>query len=181
MCIRDRIKGGKSLHGEVKVSGAKNAVLPLMVAPLLSDEECIVHNVPSLEDIWVFLRLFKSFGVKAEFSKNTLRIRAKNITNTVAPYALVKMLRASFWVLGPLIARAGHAQVALPGGDAIGTRPVDLHLQGLVKMGAEVQMKNGVVHAYAPGGLKPCTILLCLLYTSPSPRDATLSRMPSSA
>ncbi|MCL4139479.1 UNVERIFIED_CONTAM: hypothetical protein GTU68_014341 [Idotea baltica] len=109
--------GGNSLRGEVQVSGAKNAALPLLISALLSEEECRFENVPNLDDIAKLMRMFRS------------------ITRCEAPYGLVKALRASFWVLGPLIARTGRASVALPGGDAIGTRPVDLHLSGLAKFG----------------------------------------------
>lgn len=152
------INGGEKLSGSVRVSGAKNSALPLLFATLLSSEECVLENVPDLEDISVTLRLLRSLGAKATFENNTVRVTAEQIRGTEAPYGLVKSLRASFWVLGPLLARAGAAQVSLPGGDAIGTRPVDLHLQGLSKLGADIRMQHGVVVASAPGGLRGAKI-----------------------
>ena len=118
------------------------------------------RNVPDLEDIAVTVRLLRSLGADVQFSENSIRVRAREISQTEAPYSLVKKLRASFWVLGPLLARVGRAEVALPGGDAIGTRPVDLHIKGLMEMGADVRMRHGVVVATAPGGLHPATIEL---------------------
>jgi len=152
------INGGKKLSGTVRVSGAKNSALPLLFATLLSSEECVLQNVPDLEDISVTLRLLRSLGAKASYEKNEVRVTAEQIRGTEAPYGLVKSLRASFWVLGPLLARAGTAQVSLPGGDAIGTRPVDLHLQGLTRLGADIRMQHGVVVANAPGGLRGAKI-----------------------
>ncbi len=154
------INGGQKLSGSVRVSGAKNSALPLLFATLLSPEECVLQNVPDLEDISVTLRLLRSLGAKASFENNTVRVAAEQIRGTEAPYGLVKSLRASFWVLGPLLARAGAAQVSLPGGDAIGTRPVDLHLQGLSRLGADIRMQHGVVVATAPGGLRGAKIEL---------------------
>jgi UDP-N-acetylglucosamine 1-carboxyvinyltransferase len=149
------ILGGNRLEGEVRVSGAKNSALPLLIATLLTPKQCEISNVPDLEDIAVTLRLLRSFGAKFNFSGNNLTITTAEITNDEAPYGLVKALRASFWVLGPLLARFGSARVALPGGDAIGTRPVDLHLQALTQLGADIRLEHGVVIARAPGGLQP--------------------------
>lgn len=149
------IFGGKRLEGSVRVSGAKNSSLPLIIATLLSEGRCELTNVPNLEDISVTARLLESLGSEVSYSGNRFVAHTKRITAAEAPYGLVKMLRASFWVLGPLLARHGEARVALPGGDAIGSRPVDLHLKGLVQLGADIRMKNGVVHATAPGGLTP--------------------------
>jgi UDP-N-acetylglucosamine 1-carboxyvinyltransferase len=150
----------KPLIGKVKVSGAKNASLPLLFATLLTKEECILENVPDLEDTSATLRILRSFGAQYEYNRNTVKIRTEKLISTTAPYSLVKALRASFWLMGPLLARAGKASVSLPGGDAIGTRPVDLHLKGLASFGAEFRMDNGVVHAIAPGGLHPAEITL---------------------
>ncbi len=154
------VTGGNKLTGEVTVSGAKNAALPLIVASLLSAERCSFHNVPDLQDIAVLQRLLRSLGAQASISGSTVVVEARDLTQHTAPYALVKSLRASFWVLGPLLARRGKAAVALPGGDAIGTRPVDLHLKGLQQLGADIRMEHGVVTATAPGGLSPATIEL---------------------
>jgi len=155
---RISIIGGKRLSGEVQISGAKNAALPIVFATLLSEECSTIENVPNLEDIDVTLRLLRSFGAEANFANNTVKVTAAKIQKTVAPYALVRAMRASFLVLGPLLARTNHASVSLPGGDAIGTRPVNLHLEGLVKMGANINIQHGMVVASAPGGLNPATI-----------------------
>lgn len=144
------IVGGKKLQGSVRVAGAKNAALPLLIACLLNKEPCVIENVPNLEDISVTLRLLQSLGAEVSFNNHTARIQAKELHGVEAPYGLVKALRASFWVLGPLLARQGEARVALPGGDAIGTRPVDLHLKGLEQLGADIRMEHGVVRAFAP-------------------------------
>lgn len=154
------IVGGRRLTGEVRVSGAKNAALPLLISTLLTAEPVTLSNIPDLEDITVLLRLLRSCGAEHRYDDGTVQICAPSITCSEAPYSLVKLLRASFWVLGPLLARAGEASVALPGGDAIGTRPVDLHLEGLAQLGADIRMSHGVVHATAPGGLRPAEIKL---------------------
>ncbi len=120
----------------------------------------MLENVPELQDIKVTLRLLQSLGARPKFEENTVRLSTPEIIGTEAPYSLVKALRASFWALGPLVARAGEARVSLPGGDAIGTRPVDLHLKGLVKLGADVRMQHGVVVASAPQGLRGAVIEL---------------------
>lgn len=154
------IHGGKKLNGNVRVSGTKNSSLPILFSTLLSSGTCELTNVPELEDIFVTVRLLESFGGEVVHEENLVRVRYSEITGTEAPYRLVKALRASFWVLGPLLARKGSAQVALPGGDAIGSRPVDIHLRGLVKMGADIRLKHGVVYASAPGGLTPAKLSL---------------------
>ncbi len=150
----------KRLSGEVRVNGAKNAALPILFATLLTDETCVLENVPNLEDISVTLRLLSHLGAKSNFQNKVVEITSKDIISTSTPYSLVKQLRASFWALGPLLARTGFAKVALPGGDAIGTRPVDLHIKGLKTMGAEIRMKHGAIIAHAPGGLNPSHIVL---------------------
>ncbi|HMO16992.1 MAG TPA: UDP-N-acetylglucosamine 1-carboxyvinyltransferase [Oligoflexia bacterium] len=150
----------KPLSGRVVVSGAKNASLPLLFASLLTGEPCVFDNVPDLEDTNATLRILRSFGARYEYRDNQVKIHTEKLVSTTAPYGLVKAMRASFWLMGPLLARAGRASVSLPGGDAIGTRPVDLHLKGLSAFGAEFRMDHGVVHAEAPGGLRPAEINL---------------------
>lgn len=154
------IQGGKQLNGRIRVSGAKNAALPLLIATVLTAEPCVLRNIPDLEDITVTIRLLKSIGAKAEFNYDRVSVEVPQITLADAPYSLVKSLRASFWILGPLIARHGEARVALPGGDAIGVRPVDLHLKGLSQFGAQIELRHGVVVGSAPNGLRPAAIEL---------------------
>ena len=154
------IVGGKPLCGSLQISGAKNSALPLMIACLLTRETCELENIPKLEDISVTSLLLRSAGAEVSINGTTAQITTKHITSTEARYGLVKALRASFLVLGPLIARAGEARVSLPGGDAIGLRPVDLHLEGLSKMGAEIRIEHGTVIGLAPGGLRPAHIVL---------------------
>lgn len=124
------------------------------MATLLSSGECKIENVPDLDDIEVTLKLLRSFGAVVSHTGSTVRVKTEKISRHDAPHGLVKAMRASFWVLGPVLARAGSAQIALPGGDAIGSRPVDLHLQGLARLGADIRFQNGVVIATAPGGLR---------------------------
>lgn len=152
------IIGGKPLHGTVVAGGAKNAGLPILMATLLTSEECVLTNVPNLTDTNLCLHLLEHFGGEVSFDGHTVRARTEKLVATEASYSLVKALRASFWVLGPLLARGRAARVALPGGDLIGARPVDLHLEGLTKMGADISLKHGVVYATAVDGLKPATI-----------------------
>ena len=147
------IQGGRPLRGRVPLSGAKNAALPMLIASLLSAEEVVLRRVPNLEDVNLTLRLLEHFGARVSYDADTARIRVPNLVATEASYSLVKALRASFWVLAPLLARGGAARVALPGGDVIGARPVDMHLEALTKMGAEIRLKHGVVYATAPQGL----------------------------
>ena len=154
------IEGGNRLEGQVAVSGAKNAALPLLFATLLSSGTCRLSNVPDLEDISVSMRLLRSLGAQCSFENNVLTTAISEVKGTEAPYGLVKSLRASFWALGPLVARVGEARVSLPGGDAIGTRPVDLHLKGLRQFGVDFRMKHGVVIATAPGPLHGADITL---------------------
>jgi UDP-N-acetylglucosamine 1-carboxyvinyltransferase len=130
------------------------------MATLLTRERCRLRNVPDLEDTSVSLRLLRSLGAEATHESGTIDIQTKNIGSSEAPYRFVKALRSSFWLLGPLIARHGSARVSLPGGDAIGSRPVDLHLRGLVSMGADIRLRNGVVYGSAPGGLHAQTLRL---------------------
>ncbi|MBE9529302.1 MAG: UDP-N-acetylglucosamine 1-carboxyvinyltransferase, partial [Proteobacteria bacterium] len=145
------IEGGNRLVGSVKVSGAKNAVLPLMAASLLADGWMTITNVPALRDISTFNTLLEHMGAEIEYAKEAgvLRIRTGNIDVPEAPYDLVKTMRASVLVLGPLLARNKRARVSLPGGCAIGARPIDLHLKGLAAMGADITVEHGYVEAKA--------------------------------
>lgn len=141
------IKGGVKLNGSVKISGAKNGSLAIMPAALLAPGIYNFANTPNLRDVWTFSRLLGAMGVHSELNGNDLFMDARNITSQTAPYEHVKKMRASFYVLGPLVARYGIARVSLPGGCAWGPRPVDLHLKGLEKLGAEIQIENGYVVA----------------------------------
>lgn len=152
------IIGGVPLRGTVRASGAKNAALPILISTLLTAEECELSNVPNLTDTNLVLHLLEHFGGEVHFEKDVFRVRTEQLVATEASYSLVKALRASFWVLAPLLARGRAARVALPGGDLIGARPVDIHLEGLTQMGAEVSIKHGVVYGTAVSGLKPATI-----------------------
>ncbi len=154
------IEGGVPLHGTVKVGGAKNAALPMLIASLLTSEPVEFSNVPNLEDVNLTLSLLEHFGGECEFFGSEARVRVPSLIATEASYSLVKALRASFWVLAPVLARGGAARVSLPGGDIIGARPVDMHLAGLERMGADLKVKHGTVFATAPHGLKPAKIEL---------------------
>ncbi|MDI9409322.1 MAG: UDP-N-acetylglucosamine 1-carboxyvinyltransferase [Candidatus Pacebacteria bacterium] len=153
---RIRIIGGKPLKGTVPISGAKNAALPLMCASLLVDEPLELTNVPDLVDIRTLGLLLEQHGVSVDRSAvGRMVLNGKGVHNTTAPYDLVRKMRASILVLGPLVARHGKAKVSLPGGCAIGARPVDLHIKGLQALGAEITLSDGYVHAEAPkGGLR---------------------------
>ncbi len=152
------IKGGVPLHGEVRISGAKNAALPLIAATLLAPGWHQLHNVPDLRDTRTILALLKTFGLVWERAGNTLRINSSGLAGHEASYDLVKTMRASVLVLGPLLARLGRARVSLPGGCAIGARPIDFHLQGFRKMGAILELEQGYVEARVNGGLCGATI-----------------------
>ncbi len=143
------IKQSMGLSGEIRISGAKNAALPIVCASLLSKEPLILTNVPQLKDIYTLQKLLGGMGVKVEFRANTMELDAASVTNLQAPYDLVKTMRASILVLGPLVARFGYAEVSLPGGCAIGARPVDQHIKGLEAMGAEIVIENGYIKAKA--------------------------------
>jgi UDP-N-acetylglucosamine 1-carboxyvinyltransferase len=165
---RIRIVGGNRLNGTIPISGAKNAALPLMIAGLLTDETLILDNVPRLADVQQLQRILSNHGVdimsagkrpgESEYQGQTLHISAANVIDTTAPYELVSRMRASFWVIAPLLARMGEAKVSLPGGCAIGTRPVDLLIMALEKLGAELQIDAGYVIARAPSGLRGAKI-----------------------
>jgi len=137
------------LSGTVKVSGSKNAALPIIAATILTDEECVIHNVPNLRDIQTMLMILQGLGKTFEFKDGTLIIRAKSHKSFLAPYRLVKTMRASFCFLGPLLAKRKKAKVALPGGCIIGPRPVDLHIKGLRNLGAEISIQDGYCFAQA--------------------------------
>ena len=141
------IEGGIPLRGEATISGAKNAALPLLTAALLTGEPLTLSNVPALNDVATMLRLLAQMGVRIAQDGDTVTLDASQLTNPVAPYELVKTMRASILVLGPLAARCGEAKVSLPGGCAIGARPVDQHIKGLQAMGAETAVEHGYVHA----------------------------------
>ena len=161
---RIRIRGGQRLSGEIPISGAKNAALPLMIASLLTEETLRLHNVPRLHDVALLLRILRNHGADTTLkgkqpgqdtqAGDTIDLTVRDIVDTTAPYDLVSRMRASFWVLGPLLARCGQAKVSLPGGCAIGTRPVDLHLMAMEKLGASIELEGGYVNMRAPGGLK---------------------------
>ena len=159
---RIRIRGGRQLKGELRISGSKNASLPLMVAALLSDKKLTLHNVPRLADITTMLQLLQQHGVEvgAAAGENghahgtTLTLHAARIVSTTAPYDIVRKMRASVLVLGALLTREHEARVSLPGGCALGARPVDLHIAGLKAMGAEIDIDGGYLVARAPGGLR---------------------------
>ncbi|MFN5703197.1 MAG: UDP-N-acetylglucosamine 1-carboxyvinyltransferase [Gammaproteobacteria bacterium] len=142
------INGGEVLNGEVQISGAKNAVLPILCATILADEPVTLSNVPHLHDVTTTISLLGALGAKITVDDHqTLHIDSRSVNQTVAPYELVKTMRASILVLGPLLAKFGHAEVSLPGGCAIGSRPVDLHIRGMQALGAEVTVENGFVKA----------------------------------
>ena len=140
-----RIIGGNRLSGSVRISGAKNAVLPILAASLMTADELVLYNVPHLADVKTMLSLLEGMGVTCHQDGETVRLCAANVTSTVAPYELVKTMRASILVLCPLATRFGSARVSLPGGCTIGARPVDQHIQALLKMGADVQIDHGFV------------------------------------
>lgn len=159
-----RITGGQRLNGAIPISGAKNAALPLMIASLLTDETLTLTNVPRLSDVTALSRILSNQGVdrtvagkrigQSAETGQTISLTARQIVDTCAPYELVSTMRASFWVIAPILARMGEAKVSLPGGCAIGTRPVDLLLMALEKLGAEIVIENGYALARAPRGLK---------------------------
>ena len=167
---RIRIVGGERLNGTIQISGAKNAALPLMIASLLSKETLTLHNVPRLADVTLLSRILGNHGVDVTVvgkkagqrtgDGQTFKLTAAEIVDTTAPYDMVARMRASFWVLAPLIARCGEAKVSLPGGCAIGTRPVDLHLETLKTLGANIELEGGYVLASAPKGFSGGRVVL---------------------
>jgi UDP-N-acetylglucosamine 1-carboxyvinyltransferase len=156
------IRGNRRLNGVIPISGAKNAALPLMIAALLTDETLKLTNIPRLTDVRTLAKLLGVLGTDVQRGEgpqgDTLALTTPEIVSTLAPYEIVSQIRATFWVLGPLLARCRVAKVSLPGGCAIGARPVDLYLKGLQKMGAEIDLVEGYVLAKAPDGLKGAVI-----------------------
>ena len=167
---RIRIVGGRRLTGIIPISGAKNAALPLMIASLLTRETVTLHNVPRLADVHLLGRILGNHGVditavgkkagQSTIDGQTFKLKAAEIVDTTAPYEMVSRMRASFWVLAPILARCGEAKISLPGGCAIGTRPVDLHLSALAALGANIELEGGYVIAKAPKGLTGARIAL---------------------
>ncbi|WP_077342720.1 UDP-N-acetylglucosamine 1-carboxyvinyltransferase [Pseudocolwellia agarivorans] len=156
-----KINGGNPLRGEVIISGAKNAALPILMSALLSKTPTTFHNVPKLNDIETTIKLINQLGAKAQWvSDNSITIDASTIDHCKASYELVKTMRASILVLGPLLARFGHAEVSLPGGCAIGARPINLHIHGLKLMGADINVENGYINAKNTGRLSGATIFM---------------------
>ena len=165
---RIRIVGGRTLNGTIPISGAKNAALPLMIASLLTDRTVTLENLPRLADVSLLVRILSNHGVdysidgrrqgEEQDAGQTVHMTAREIVDTVAPYELVSRMRASFWVVAPLLARSGEARVSLPGGCAIGTRPVDLLLMALERLGADIEIDAGYVVAKAPKGLRGAEI-----------------------
>ncbi len=149
-----RVIGGNALKGTIVVKGAKNAVLPLMACALLTDDEMVFENVPHLADINTMTQVLRHLGADVTHENETLRVRANAIRNFDAPYELVSKMRASFWVLGPLLGRFHQAKISLPGGCAIGTRPIDRHLYAMERLGAQISIQNGYVQATSSGRLK---------------------------
>ncbi len=161
------VRGGKKLHGTVQIAGAKNAALPLMVASILTEEKLTLSNVPHVSDIATMANLLMNLGIDVRLDGldqdggnegRVLVFDAKDISNPIAPYDLVRKMRASIFILGPLLARLGKAKVSLPGGCAIGTRPVDLHLKAMEKLGAKIELEGGYVNAHVDGRLKGAEI-----------------------
>jgi UDP-N-acetylglucosamine 1-carboxyvinyltransferase len=163
-----RVRGGRPLTGDIRISGSKNAALPLMAASLLTDETLTLTNLPHLNDITTMAGLLAQHGVDIVLNGDSeagghkgrvLELTAGKLASSRAPYDLVRKMRAGVLVLGPLVARAGEAEVSLPGGCAIGTRPVDLHLKGLEQLGATIELQDGYIHARAPQGLTGAEIV----------------------
>ncbi len=152
------VKGGLPLQGEIKTGGAKNSALPALAATLLTDQPVILQRIPRVRDVRTMQRLLVDIGASAEVDGESVRIQVRVVRSPEAPYELVKTMRASSLVLGPLVARAGRARVSLPGGCAIGARPINLHLAGLEQLGAQIQQAHGYVEAVAPQGLRGASI-----------------------
>ena len=148
------INGGKKLIGDIPISGSKNACLPMMIASLMTDEKMILNNIPMLSDVKTLISILESLGTNAVHIKNSLNLHTKEIINHKASYDLVKKMRASFWVLAPLLAKSGYAEVSLPGGCAIGTRPIDLYLKILKEMKINYTINNGYIVAKREGPIK---------------------------
>ena len=148
------INGGKKLIGNIPISGSKNACLPMMIASLMTDEKMTLNNIPMLSDVKTLISILKSLGTNIEYKKDNLHLHTKEIINHKASYDLVKKMRASFWVLAPLLAKKGYAEVSLPGGCAIGTRPIDIYLEMLKEMNIKYSINNGYIIAKAESPLE---------------------------
>ncbi|HWR50151.1 MAG TPA: UDP-N-acetylglucosamine 1-carboxyvinyltransferase [Bryobacteraceae bacterium] len=148
------IRGGVPLEGEIRVNGAKNSALPVLAASLLTADTVVLHGIPNVRDILTMAQLVRNIGAEMDMKTGGLRIKAETIASPEAPYELVKTMRASSLVLGPLVARCGRARVSLPGGCAIGARPINFHLSGLEQLGAKIEHEHGYVQAVAPDGLR---------------------------
>lgn len=153
--------GGRRLEGDITLSGSKNATVAILGAALLpSSGQTVLHNVPRISDVFTMLEILQTLGIRVDFSQNTVTLDSSHLTSHEAPYELIRKMRASFLVLGPLLARFGQARVALPGGCDIGARPVDYHVKGLEKLGARTAVEFGFVQASAPDGLRGASIYL---------------------
>ena len=148
------INGGKKLIGNIPISGSKNACLPMMIASLMTDEKMTLNNIPMLSDVKTLISILKSLGTNIEYKKDNLHLHTKEIINHKASYDLVKKMRASFWVLAPLLAKKGYAEVSLPGGCAIGTRPINIYLEMLKEMNIKYSINNGYIIAKAESPLE---------------------------
>lgn len=153
------VEGGHKLSGEVKISGAKNSALPLIASTILSKNDVTINNLPNVDDIKTLSKLLSNLGADYDLKNNSIKINTTSINNTKATYDIVKTMRASILVLGPLLARFGHCEVSLPGGCAIGERPVDLHLKALQQMGATIEIEQGYIKASINGALKGAKII----------------------
>ena len=155
------VRGGRKLAGNVKINGAKNAVLPIIAASILGSEgESVIHDAPPLDDVLVINKVLQSLGIEVEYNRQVIRVRLHKLTTCEASYDLVRKMRASFLVMGPLLARLGQARISLPGGCAIGTRPIDQHLKGFEAMGADIELGQGYIEAKVKGRLKGAKIYL---------------------
>ncbi len=152
------ITGGTALHGEIPAGGSKNAALPALAAALLTDAPVTLRRIPRVRDIRTMQRLLVDIGCKVETDGETVRLETPEIVSPEAPYELVKTMRASSLALGPLVARCGRARVSLPGGCAIGARPINLHIFGLEQLGARIDQEHGYIEAVAPEGLRGAVI-----------------------
>src|SRR5579871_6425914 len=152
------IKGGPRLEGEIPVNGSKNSALPALAAALLTDEPVTLHRIPRVRDIRTMQRLLVDIGSDVDVEDETVRLHTERVVSPEAPYELVKTMRASSLVLGPLVARCGRARVSLPGGCAIGARPINLHIFGLEQLGAKIVQTHGYIEAEAPEGLRGASV-----------------------
>ena len=143
------IKQSPPLSGRVRIDGAKNSVLPIMAASLLAEDICVLEEIPLLEDVYIACKVLGCFGSQAVIWNNTITIDSRNVRKGEAPYDLMKKMRASFLVMGPLLARHGQVKISLPGGCAIGSRPIDLHLKGFSAMGADIRLGHGYIEVRA--------------------------------